>query len=117
VDLWEKPCPFCPIVEGAAPAQEVERSDRHVAFVPFGPHVPGHVLFVPTRHLPDATVDPDTAGEVFAAAARYVAARGLQANILTSVGEAATQSVPHLHVHVVPRNERDGLPARWPWVR
>jgi histidine triad (HIT) family protein len=103
VDLWEKPCPFCPIVEGAAPAQEVERSDRHVAFVPFGPHVPGHVLFVPTRHLPDATVDPDTAGEVFAAAARYVA--------------AATQSVPHLHVHVVPRNERDGLPARWPWVR
>lgn len=114
--LWEKACPFCPIIVGDAPAQIVERGDHHVAFVPIGPHVPGHVLFVPTQHLPDATVNPEAAAAVFAEAARYVAGQGFAANIITSVGTAATQSVPHLHVHVVPRGDSDGLPPRWPWV-
>jgi histidine triad (HIT) family protein len=114
--LREERCAFCPIIEGDAPANIIERGERHIAFVPLGPHVPGHVLFVPTEHLPDATTNPERAGSVLAEAARYVAEQGIEANIITSVGPAATQSVPHLHVHVIPRGADDGLPARWPWI-
>lgn len=115
-DLWEKRCVFCPIIEGDAQANVVERGERHIAFVPLGPHVPGHVLFVPTEHLPDATVNPERTGAIVAEASRYVAERRISANIITSVGTAATQSVPHLHVHVVPRGADDGLASRWPWI-
>jgi histidine triad (HIT) family protein len=114
--LWEKRCVFCPIIDGDAPATIVDRGEDYVAFVPLGPHVPGHVLFVPANHLPDAAVNPDAAAEIIAHAARYVQQQDIEANIITSIGPAATQSVPHLHVHVIPRGEGDGLTARWPWV-
>lgn len=114
--LWEKPCPFCPIISGDSPVDFVDEGPGHVAFVPIGPHVDGHVLFVPRAHLPDATVNAEVAGQVFAAASRYVQTRGVDANILTSIGEAATQSVPHLHIHVIPRGPQDGLNSRWPWL-
>lgn len=115
-NLREKRCVFCLIVAGDADANMVESGPHHVAFVPLGPHVPGHVLFVPRDHLPDATTDPARTAAVMQEACRYVRDLAVQANVLTSVGPRATQSVPHLHVHVVPRWPGDGLARQWPWL-
>lgn len=110
-----KGCVFCAIVAGKEPADYVEIGDKHVAITPHRPHTPGHVLFIPRVHVPDATAAPGVTGYVTAAASAYV--RGLRrpANIITSVGAEATQTVFHLHVHVVPRGVNDGLRPSWPW--
>lgn len=111
-------CVFCAIATGEAPAKIIQSfADGYGVgiFEPIGPHAPGHVLVVAERHTADATEDPLLTGQVFSMAARW--ARQHQAsNIITSVGRAATQSVMHLHVHVVPRGPSDGLPTSWPWL-
>lgn len=109
-------CVFCRIIAGDEPADFVERGAGHVAFRPRRPHVPGHVLFVPVRHVADATDSPTETAVVMSRAARYVRdVVGGPANIVTSVGAEATQTVFHLHVHVLPRGEGDGLRPSWPW--
>lgn len=108
-------CVFCAIVRGESPATIVYSNGSHTAFLPLNQHAPGHVLFVPNRHLTDATEDPTVTGLMFAHAARYVRDNAMEANILTSVGESAAQTVFHLHVHVVPRGNDDRLPHWWPW--
>jgi histidine triad (HIT) family protein len=81
-----------------------------VCFEPLNPVTPGHMLFVPRRHVTSAIESPPHFGACAEAAAWY----GLeQGNIITSVGSAATQSVFHLHVHWVPRRAGDGLHLPW----
>lgn len=104
-------CPFCQIVCGTAPAEIVQRWDDALAIVPLDPVTPGHVLIIPNRHVSDALEDPDVA----AAMMRHASAlSGSQCNIITSAGPYATQTVFHLHLHVVPRRRGDGL--RLPWT-
>ena len=110
-----EPCVFCEIVARRAPARIVESGNDHVAFAPLGEIAPSHVLFVSRKHLVDATDSPVGTGAVFAAAAAYVRRLGIEANLIAYVG-GASQSVRHLHVHVVPRSGTDTLPAAWPWV-
>lgn len=79
---------------------------------PLNPIVDGHVLVLPVQYVRDAAEDPD----VTAAVMRHVAAmchRERPMNIITSIGAAATQSVFHLHVHLVPRAFGDGLMLPW----
>lgn len=100
------------------PAPIVTDAEDWFAIRPLGPHVPGHLLFIPRRHYRDATVEPAATGVVFAAASAYLGRELKSAgNILTSVGAAATQTVEHLHVHVIPRGPDDGLGSDWPWMR
>lgn len=82
-------------------------------FPPLNPVTEGHMLFVPEHHVPDAAHDPMVTRSVFEAAAWWVRSNGIEANIITSIGKAATQSVFHLHVHVVPRTPGDGLLLPW----
>lgn len=110
-------CVFCQIVAGEAPAKIIKRGNGWTVFVPLNPHKPGHVLVVPNRHVVSAVADPVAAGRVLVAAARYLGAVGPQGNLLTSSGRAATQTVDHLHWHVIPRGGDDPLPADWPWMR
>jgi histidine triad (HIT) family protein len=85
-----------------------------VWFEPLNPVVPGHMLVVPRRHVSDALEDPDLTGRVMAEAARLAAFRRLHpCNIMTSAGREATQSVFHLHLHIVPRAAGDGLMLPW----
>lgn len=105
-------CAFCAIVAGEAPATMVAEWPDAVAFRPLTPVTPGHALVVPRQHVADAAEDP----EVFAATARRaaeLAGQSPSSNIITSAGLAATQSVFHLHVHVVPRTADDGLMVPW----
>lgn len=103
-------CVFCSIVAGSASATVVHRWDDAIAITPLNPVTPGHVLVIPVEHVSDATVNP----EVTAAVMRRVAELAEPpCNIITSAGAEATQSVLHLHVHLVPRFRGDGLALPW----
>ena len=105
-------CVFCAIVAGNAPATVVNEWDDAIAIVPLGPVVEGHVLVIPKAHVKDLADDPQvTAATMFRAST--FAAQLASANIITSMGRAATQSVFHLHIHVVPRAEDDQLMVPW----
>jgi len=85
-----------------------------VVFEPLNPVAPGHLLVVPVAHVTDVTEDPSVSAAAMEVAAR-VARRYQSSNIIVNSGRAATQSVFHLHLHVVPRHPRDGL--KLPWSR
>lgn len=104
-------CPFCGRIERG----EFDYDDADsVAFQPLGPVAPGHFLVVPKAHVSSALAAPRTAGLATRFAAELAGDMGLTAfNLITSSGRAATQTVFHLHVHIVPRNEGDGLHLPW----
>lgn len=85
---------------------------RVVSFTPLDPVVPGHVCVMPTEHVEDVSTDPTLTSEVMFVVAE-IAKQYPQCNVITSKGRAATQSVDHLHVHIVPRTEGDGLQLPW----
>lgn len=113
-------CPFCAIIMGEGWAREVCRDDYAVAFFPLQPASLGHTLVVPRRHIPDIWALPEqTAAHLSRAVLRVAAAlRAAVApdglNIIQSSGAAATQTVPHLHVHLVPRWAADAMGPIWP---
>lgn len=106
-------CPFCEIVDGNAPAQIVGYWGGVLAIVPLNPVTDGHVIVLPTAHVASATDNVDVAAMTMRCAAQYARENAGDCNIITSVGAAATQTVRHLHIHVVPRREGDGLALPW----
>jgi len=103
-------CVFCDIIDGLQSARVLFQWADAIAIVPLGPVTDGHVLIIPRRHVADAIEDP----EVTAATMRCAAEWAMRpCNIITSAGPEATQTVFHLHVHVVPRREGDGLALPW----
>lgn len=109
-----EPCPFCEIVAGRAPATVVREWPEVIAIVPRSPVVLGHTLVIPKTHVADFTVDPDVTGVTAQHAAELARDLNLiNANMITSKGRPATQSVFHLHLHLVRRAEDDGLALPW----
>jgi histidine triad (HIT) family protein len=113
-------CVFCRIVNREAPADVLVESEVAIAIKPLDPVTPGHVLFIPRRHVMDAAEDPELTGLVMEFASRWAAGHGWSPvrsgapfNLITSAGREATQSVFHLHLHYVPRAAGDGLPLPW----
>jgi histidine triad (HIT) family protein len=109
----DTPCTFCAIAAGEIPAAMVLDEPDVLAFLDVRPVFPGHVLVVPRRHhvtLPDLPVDQLP---VLFEAAQRVAAAVLPAlgadGSFVAMNNTVSQSVPHLHVHVVPRRRKDGL--------
>src|SRR5258708_25057224 len=85
-----------------------------VAFQPLLPVTPGHFLVVPREHVSDALESPHRASQAMRFAAALANEMGLKAaNFITSAGKDATQTVFHLHIHVVPRRPGDGLALPW----
>lgn len=114
-------CPFCKIVQRDAPdAREVYRDDHVVAFFPTEPATLGHTLIIPRQHIPDIwSLDEETAERLARATLRVSnAVRSVMKpsglNLIQSNGEVATQTVSHLHVHVVPRWDGDAMGIIWP---
>ncbi|MDI3406045.1 HIT family protein [Streptomyces cavernicola] len=105
-------CVFCSIAAGQAPATVVREWDDVIAIRPLGPVTPGHVLVIPRRHVADVGEDPQVSARAMVCAAE-LAGELPAANVITSKGSAATQTVFHLHIHVVPRIEGDALPLPW----
>lgn len=111
-------CPFCDYIGPSSVIAEWLTGEGGVFVIePIKPVTLGHALVIPRRHVADALEDPLLTGEVMRLASVYARSllhSGLHAfNIITSVGEPATQSVRHLHVHVVPRKRHDGLALPW----
>jgi histidine triad (HIT) family protein len=112
-------CLFCRIVSGELPATIVYEDDNSVAFLDHRPLFPGHTLLVPREHV-------ETLGELPAKlVGPYFEAAQLLSRVVESAMEAegtfvamnnrVSQSVPHLHVHIVPRRKKDGLKGFfWP---
>jgi histidine triad (HIT) family protein len=105
-------CVFCEIVAGRAPASLVREWPEVIAIRPLDPVTPGHALVIPHTHVADVGSDPAVSARTMAAAAE-LAGELPAANVITSRGAAATQTVYHLHLHVVPRQPGDGLPLPW----
>ncbi len=104
-------CPFCAIVAGTASAEVVLRDDVAIAFLDRRPLFPGHVLVVPTDHvvtLPDLVDVGPFFERVQRVAAAIPDALGAQGTLVAN-NNVVSQSVAHLHVHIVPRTKGDGL--------
>lgn len=115
-------CAFCGIVSGAVSAHVVHRDEVCVAFLDRSPLFAGHVLVVPCEHvativdLPPASVGPFFE-RVRIVAAAVTVALGADGSFVAN-NNVVSQSVPHLHVHVVPRRRGDGLRGFfWPRTR
>lgn len=112
-------CPFCAIAKHEAPAEVVHEDEHSIAFLDIKPLFHGHVLLVPKAHhvtlpeLPLELVAPlfANARALAAAVERALGAEGT----FVAMNNKVSQSVPHLHVHVVPRTKGDGLKGFfWP---
>lgn len=110
-------CPFCQIAAGWIDAKILctwmATTTPALAIEPLNPVTPGHALIIPMAHVPDFTTHPALSASLMGHAADYAAAVGGDMNLITSKGDAATQTVHHLHLHVVPRRPDDGLHLPW----
>jgi histidine triad (HIT) family protein len=109
-------CIFCGIVAKQVPSTVVYEDDEIIAFLDIRPINPGHTLVIPKNHTANLEeLDPELGGRLFKVAGRVAAAlrkSGLRAegiNVWLADGKAAFQEVPHIHIHVIPRFEGDGL--------
>jgi histidine triad (HIT) family protein len=106
-------CLFCSIIAGSTPAHLVYESPEVLGFLDIRPVFKGHTLLVPREHIATMVELPDELTVPLFGAARAVAAAvrtayGAQGSFV-AVNNVVSQSVPHLHVHVVPRTKGDGL--------
>jgi histidine triad (HIT) family protein len=106
-------CLFCRIVAGETQADHVWADDDFVAFLDIRPVFKGHTLVVPRQHVVTLPDLPDDLGPGLLRAAQRLARAmvdGLDAQgSFVAINNTVSQSVPHLHVHVVPRTKGDGL--------
>ncbi len=112
-------CVFCKIVAGKIPSAKVYEDDACIAFLDIGPLSEAHLLIVPKEHYEWITDMP--ALEVAAVARRIpqlaravmkvAGAEGF--NVLQNNGKVSGQAVPHVHFHIIPRRDGDGLGYRW----
>jgi len=110
VAKFDPECVFCQRIED----QAYDHYDTlTVAFRPLNPVTPGHMLVIPRRHVADASQIAAVAGQTMYFAAKLAQDLGEDYNILTSKGPEATQTVFHLHLHLIPRRSGDGLLLPW----
>lgn len=112
-------CIFCKIVAGEIPSMRVYEDDDCIATLDIGPANPGHTLIIPKEHYQDLTeMNEALAGKLLMVAKEIgmrqkerLGAAGF--NIVQNNGRAAGQTVPHFHIHVIPRYEGDSDMVTW----
>lgn len=114
-------CVFCKIVKWETPSQRVYEDERYIAFLDINPINFGHTLIIPRKHYENVEATPEgvladmikLAKKIGPAIVKAMGADGY--NIKINDGRAAGQEIDHIHIHVIPRLEGDGvyrLPAR-----
>jgi histidine triad (HIT) family protein len=104
-------CVFC---DYAGPNTILWETSAVYVVEPLRQVTPGHLLVIPRTHAADFADDPAVTAEVFRGAAEFAQAHGIEdANLITSRGESASQTVMHVHIHVLPRTWDDAV--RLPW--
>lgn len=115
-------CVFCAIAEGRAAASAVLSDPDFVGFLDVRPVFKGHVLIVPRTHVPDfvslaASLHAPLMAHAQRVAVALGAALGAEGTFI-AINDRVSQSVPHLHLHVIPRRKGDGLRGFfWPRVK
>lgn len=109
----EGACIFCEIVAGSSPATILWHNDFSLIIEPLNPVTPGHVIALPKTHVDNFSEEWLPSAEVMEAVFQYTRNLGMDYNVITSSGHSATQTVRHLHVHVIPRVPGDGLLLPW----
>ena len=104
---------FCNIVAGTNPAEIVYEDQNFIAFLDDRPLFPGHLLLVPREHYVTLLELPDELGggamRVLQLLAKAVESALDAEGTFIAINNRVSQSVPHLHIHIVPRRRRDGL--------
>ena len=114
-----KDCIFCMIASGEIPGMIVYEDEAAAAFMDAAKDVDGHILVVPKKHCKNILdCDPETLSAVMKTVKKVsehlVSRCGYEGvNLLNASGESAGQSMPHLHIHLIPRKSGDGIDA-WP---
>ena len=112
-------CIFCKIVAGEIPSMKIYEDEQTLAFMDVANDVDGHILVIPKKHYRNI-LDCET--EVLNAVMQTVKTVSLHLtadcgytgiNLLNASGESAGQSVPHFHIHIIPRKQNDHIDA-WP---
>ena len=107
-------CIFCRIVTGEIPAEIVDRTPETLAFLDVTPLADGHTMVIPYAHVARVeSLDPSAADALFRAVCRLAgpvrtAVRAAGTTIGINNGDASGQTIPHVHVHIVPRWQGDG---------
>lgn len=112
-------CIFCKIIAGEIPCFKVYEDDLTLSFMDINPANNGHVLVIPREHWRDVHAIPDdliaavsvTVKKIASAVAAALSPEGI--NLVQANGPGAAQSVPHFHMHVLPRRMDDGLKLNW----
>lgn len=117
--MTEENCLFCRIVSGEVPAVVVFEDENTLAFLDHRPLFPGHTLLVPREHYETLTDLPaKLVGPLFENAqllSRAVELAMEAEGTFVAMNNRVSQSVPHLHIHIVPRRRKDGLKGFfWP---
>lgn len=104
-------CPFC---DYAGPNTILWETPSVYVVEPLRAVTPGHLLVIPQAHAEDFVDDPAITAAVYRGAAEYVQSHGIEdCNLITSRGLAASQTINHVHVHILPRTWDDSV--RLPW--
>lgn len=112
-------CPFCKIIRSEVPSYNVFEDEISLAFLDRRPLFPGHCLLIPKEHY-ETLIDlpASLAGPLFQNAQLLARAMemGLEAEgTFVAINNRISQSVPHVHIHIVPRHKKDGLKGFfWP---
>ncbi len=119
VSTFDPSCLFCKIVQGDIPRYGVFEDEETIAFLDIHPLFPGHVLVAPKSHAVTLTdLPPSAVGPLFEKVqllAKAVESAVEADGTFVAINNRIGQTVPHLHVHVVPRRRRDGLKGFfWP---
>ena len=112
-------CVFCKIIAGELPGYKVYEDEKTLVFMDIANDVDGHMLAVPKKHVKNILdCDEETLGQIMNSV-KKVSVHCVQncgydgVNILNASDESAGQSVPHFHIHIIPRKSNDGINA-WP---
>lgn len=112
-------CIFCKIANGEIPSKTLYEDERFRVILDLGPAARGHALVIPKEHASDLYELPEETASQVLVLAKKMAARmadklhcdGL--NLIQNNGEAAGQTVPHFHLHMIPRYLKDGQKIGW----
>jgi len=112
-------CIFCAIAKGEIRAKIVYDDAHFSAFLDINPANPGHILVIPKQHyevlpqIPDELLGAYMKLLKILAAAVFEATQAQGVNIIQNNGAVAGQAVPHVHIHIIPRFENDGIKLNW----
>jgi len=113
--MAKEECIFCKIVKGEIPAERVYEDDNFIGILDINPEMEGHTLIIPKKHFKTILDTPNSLGNEFLEAIKNVAMKLIKDkkadgfNIIFNVNKIAGQEVDHVHCHIIPRKENDGM--------